>query len=275
MTENYDFFEVDHTIDTPENVAFDYALAGIGNRFVAAVIDTLIIFVVEVGGFLAMWLLSFGLSPLEDEIGWLPGLILAMMILLQFSILYGYYVIAEMHTNGQSPGKRYTKIRVVRVDGNPVGWYEVLIRNLVRLVDFLPGFYGLGLLTMFFNDQSRRLGDFAAGTIVIKDQGNSSLQAMRMTLATPNRTIDEESRSALLAKFPAANRLGDEDVLLIRDVLDRDQGGLVSDEILNRLIAGVVRKMRIADPRSGTNMMRMGKINWLRQVAEAYRYHQS
>ncbi|MEK7327557.1 MAG: RDD family protein, partial [Chloroflexota bacterium] len=99
-------------------------------------------------------------------IAWL----VAIFGLISFAFFWGYYILFEMLWNGQSPGKRWVGLRVIRTDGTPITLTESIIRNLVRLVDFLPAYYGVGVVTMFINEQSRRLGDLAAGTLVVHDR---------------------------------------------------------------------------------------------------------
>jgi hypothetical protein len=92
--------------------------------------------------------------------------------------LWGYYIFFELNWSGQSPGKRWVGLRVIRVDGTPISLSESLIRNLIRLIDFLPVSYGIGVVTMFITSQSRRLGDLAAGTIVVWEQERVTLDSL-------------------------------------------------------------------------------------------------
>jgi hypothetical protein len=96
--------------------------------------------------------------------------------LVAFALLWGYYIFFETLWNGQSPGKRWVGLRVIAHDGTPIGVSATLIRNLVRIVDFLPLYYGIGVVTMFIDRQSRRLGDFAAGTLVVYERGAITLE---------------------------------------------------------------------------------------------------
>jgi uncharacterized RDD family membrane protein YckC len=105
-------------------------------------------------------------GPGERWRGWLAAVVLAVVMIL---ISEGYFIFFELLMRGQTPGKRSMKIRVVRDDGTPVGGNEVLIRNLLRIVDFLPACYALGVLVMFPSPLAKRLGDIAAGTIVVKE----------------------------------------------------------------------------------------------------------
>lgn len=158
------------TVIAPERVELSYELAGIGSRFLANLIDTLLqvlAIALIVGIFLIL-----GLGGVLKNIfavryaHWM----VALMILAGFSILWGYYIYFEVMFNGQSPGKKLIRIRVLRDGGFPITVTEAMIRNLMRFVDFLPAYYALGVIVMFFNRQYKRLGDFAAGTIVVKER---------------------------------------------------------------------------------------------------------
>ena len=166
------------TISTPEQVAFHYELAGIGTRFVAALIDYLIIMTALLLLTCAMSFLRIGAIGAGGEAG--TYLVLAITVLIFFIIFWGYFVIFETLWSGQTPGKRLGRLRVIRRDGQPVHVGEVMIRNLVRIVDFLPGFYGIGLVVMFIDKEARRLGDMAAGTIVVREGDMTRLQDVRI-----------------------------------------------------------------------------------------------
>jgi uncharacterized RDD family membrane protein YckC len=174
------------SISTPENVAFGYDVAGIGSRFLAAVVDTLIILVLQV--VVNLTLLALVLSLFRDRldfdspaVGWL----IAAFGLIAFAFFWGYYIFFEMLWNGQSPGKRWAGLRVIRTDGTPITLAESIVRNLVRIVDFLPAYYGVGVVTMFVNGQSRRLGDLAAGTLVVRDRATVTLESLAARPAAP------------------------------------------------------------------------------------------
>ena len=159
-------------------------MAGIGSRFVAALWDHLIISVAQILLTIAMItiLTSVGISTsLSGSTDMGPVFfVLALLVIINFLILWGYFALFEIVWNGQTPGKRAGRIRVIRRDGQPVGAGEVIVRNLVRLVDFLPGFYGIGLITMFIDPQARRLGDMAASTIVVREGTQTHLRDVRV-----------------------------------------------------------------------------------------------
>jgi len=174
------------SISTPENVAFGYDVAGIGSRFLAAVVDTLIILVLQV--VVNLTLLALVLSLFRDRLdfdGPVVGWLIAAFGLIAFAFFWGYYIFFEMLWNGQSPGKRWAGLRVIRTDGTPITLAESIVRNLVRIVDFLPAYYGVGVVTMFVNGQSRRLGDLAAGTLVVRDRATVTLESLAARPAAP------------------------------------------------------------------------------------------
>ena len=158
-----------YTLETPENIQVQFELAGLGTRFCAMLVDTLLLAAViaVLLIFMAIMEISFW-SVRSAKLGrdWIGAAILAVAVALFFE---GYFILFEWLMRGQTPGKKALNIRVIRDDGTPVTIHEVLVRNVLRLVDFLPGLYGVGAIVMFADRLSRRLGDIAAGTIVIKE----------------------------------------------------------------------------------------------------------
>src|SRR5438477_5954896 len=152
----------DLIISTPERVSFQYEIAGIGSRFLAQIIDSLIILVVLI----AITILAGTLGGVFNS----GELALLVEIILGFILLAGYFLVSEAAWNGQTVGKRSARLRVVGDHGEPLTIAQAAIRNLVRIVDFLPFFYGIGMLTLFINGRGKRLGDFAAGTLVVRDK---------------------------------------------------------------------------------------------------------
>jgi len=170
------------TIDTPEQTALEYPIAGLGSRFLAILADTAIQIVI--GLFVVFLGLIIGLSAtIFGGIG--PQWIIAIVIFLIFLLNSGYFALFETLWNGQTPGKRYARIRVIKDDGRPIGPFEAIVRNAMRLVDVLPSAYGVGLVTIFLNERSKRLGDFVAGTVVVHER---TLEGVR---PYDGATIDE------------------------------------------------------------------------------------
>lgn len=161
-----------YVLETPENIEVEFELAGLGTRFCAMLIDTLWIALLMFLFFLIMLMLGV----LGTEVLGRPGshsmsewMMAVMWIIVAVVIFDGYFIVLELTMRGQTLGKKTMKIRVVRDDGTPVGVNEVLIRNLLRIVDFLPAFYAVGAIVMFPSPLCKRLGDIAAGTIVVKE----------------------------------------------------------------------------------------------------------
>jgi uncharacterized RDD family membrane protein YckC len=166
------------TVETPEQIGIDFELAGLGSRLLAALIDLLCMLLFL---FVAVAISVSGMGEPDSwkKIGenaashrpWTQGLSAAATILLLLSVFvvqWGYYIICEMTMGGASPGKRSLGLRVIRDNGLPIGFSQSMLRNLVRIVDFLPWGYGVGLVAVFASRRSQRLGDLAAGTLVVK-----------------------------------------------------------------------------------------------------------
>lgn len=154
-------------IETPEQTSLDFPLAGIGSRFLAMAADTAIQFVA--GGLLALVValatpgfLWFGNITAQ----WA----LALLFLALFLIYSGYFAFFEAIWNGQTPGKRFAQLRVMKDDGRPISAYDAIARNLMRAVDSLPALYGVGVISVMLSKNSKRLGDFVAGTVVVHEK---------------------------------------------------------------------------------------------------------
>jgi uncharacterized RDD family membrane protein YckC len=104
--------------------------------------------------------------------------LMAIAVLAIFCTYWGYFALFETLWKGQTPGKRQAGIRVLKVTGREITAFEAILRNVLRAVDWLPSFYAVGVVTMFLNDKQQRLGDLAAGTIVVHERAEESLQQM-------------------------------------------------------------------------------------------------
>jgi len=154
-------------IETPEQVHLEFVLAGIGSRFMAVLLDTLIQALLFLILFLAVGL-AFDFRPVSALKGY-SAWVAAFYILIFFCIYWGYYAAFEVLWKGQTPGKRWAGIRVIKDSGRPINAFEAIARNLMRIVDNFPGFGGVGVVTMLLNAKSRRLGDYVAGTLVVHE----------------------------------------------------------------------------------------------------------
>jgi uncharacterized RDD family membrane protein YckC len=149
-------FENRHRIETAEGVGVDLLVAGLGSRFVAGLID-IILLVLAVGA----------VSGVASVLGVFSG---PVLMLAGFSALFLYPVAGEVLWSGRTFGKKLTGLRVVTLDGGPVGFVTSAIRNILRLIDSLPGAYGVGIVCILVTRRSQRLGDLAAGTLVVRDR---------------------------------------------------------------------------------------------------------
>jgi len=158
-------------IITPTNIEVEYKLAGVGARLAAATLDLLIQFsiilaVVIVFISIESWLTNLGVSV--DG-----GVIAAILILLVFVINFGYFMVNELVTRGQSIGKRAFGLRVLRDNGQPIEFTQVLVRGILRsTIDIMY----VGVFTIFFSKRHKRLGDMAAGTIVVIEKLNEEYE---------------------------------------------------------------------------------------------------
>lgn len=179
-----------HEILTPENVKLEYELAGMGSRFAAIFIDimlqTALILAVSFG------MLMGGMDI--RNIGTQSSIIIALGIVLLFVIFFGYYVFFEMLMNGQSPGKKALKLRVIKQTGEPVGVFDSFLRNILRIADFLPCLNLAGALTIVFSQKYKRIGDFAANTIVVKVKINEQPVTLESLLKKANSSLEEEEQ---------------------------------------------------------------------------------
>ena len=162
-------------IETPERVPLAFALASIGNRFLAAAIDHFIQYLsIGIAAWIFLTAAGFGggeqggtLDQIATEA---PKWAIAIMIVVIFLLFTGYFILFEWLWDGQTPGKRLLKLRVIRDDGRPITLWEAIARNLLRIVDAFPGLYSVGLIVVFLSNRDQRLGDIFAGTVVIRER---------------------------------------------------------------------------------------------------------
>jgi uncharacterized membrane protein SpoIIM required for sporulation/uncharacterized RDD family membrane protein YckC len=196
-------------IETPEQTVLSYTLAGVGSRASAALIDLLIIVAFEVALTIVLTETSgvfFGRGSGLAKIS--SAWVMAVGGLIGFALMWGYYVFFEAIWDGQTPGKRWLNIRVVQDGGYSVSFGASAARNLVRLVDIQPvPFYGVGLISMTISKSGKRIGDIAAGTLVVHEQRALIAAAVRSAptvSTTPAITSSlTEDEFALLGRFVA------------------------------------------------------------------------
>ena len=178
----------DLVVTTPERVSFSYTTAGLGTRFVAQAVDLFLLAIVAAAGGVVLFQLATVL-PGSD----LP---LILLIFFAFSLLWGYFVALEAIWSGQTPGKRLLRLRVVGLRGEPITLSQAAVRNLLRPVDFLPVYYGVGIITIFASTRSQRLGDMAAGTVVVRERQAIGLRQLLALASDAER--QEQARWATM-----------------------------------------------------------------------------
>jgi uncharacterized RDD family membrane protein YckC len=155
-------FEDRLTIDTPEGVPLELTLAGVGSRFASALLDYILQFVILVALALVLGF-GAGFSPGSSSVSaafWVVGF---------FAVFWGYDVAFEVLNSGRTPGKAANGLRVVRESGAPVTFAPSAVRNVIRLIDLIPGTYLVGITSILVTKRNQRVGDLAAGTLVIRE----------------------------------------------------------------------------------------------------------
>ena len=155
------------TIDTPEQIALEFPLAGVGSRFLAIAFDSLL----QAAGFAVLGTVALLIRGVWGaQVSGVGVWGFAILLLLAFAIYSGYFAAFEAMWTGQTPGKRLVGLRVIDVSGRPLTVYAAIIRNLLRLVDQLPGGYAFGILSILLTRRQQRIGDLAAGTVVVHER---------------------------------------------------------------------------------------------------------
>lgn len=193
---------------TPEAVALDLDLAGLGSRMMAGLVDSAI-----QGVIVAAVVFGLGSTDLGSGLGGTWGVVATL--LLTFLVWYAYYPFFEMRWNGRSPGKTVMRMRVIKGDGQPIDLPASLIRNLIRIIDLLPSFYGVGALVMLVTRRSQRLGDLAAGTVVVREGPGTVPDTLEIQ---PSQSVVELSRAIDTAA------ISDRHYAVVRGFLERREG---------------------------------------------------
>ena len=204
--------ELQVDVEIPEQVAVSYTVAGLGSRAAAALVDAAIC----VALYGALYFLAFvairaggGTMPDPGDNRW----VLTLLVLGQFAIFWGYYVLWEGLRDGQTPGKRRFGLRVVRDGGFAVDFAASAARNLVRAVDMQPGlFYGVGIGSVLLSGSGKRLGDYVAGTIVVRERA----VGLRVVEAAAQAAPGAEAGAAALATL-----LSDDEFALLSHYVER------------------------------------------------------
>jgi uncharacterized RDD family membrane protein YckC len=204
-----------YTFQTPESVELDFTLAGIGSRAYALLIDYIVwglsfLLLLIFWGFIA----SFIRDTLKVFIGnnnTLDLWLFSLGLLMTFLIYVGYFVFFETLFQGQTPGKKRAKIRVIRDDGRPVRLPQATLRALLRPLD---DFLFIGFFLIVFSKQEKRLGDLVAGTLVIQEETPVKSDVLKIS-------EDAKPLAKELLQQADFSRLRPEDFAVIREFLYR------------------------------------------------------
>lgn len=199
-------------------------VAGIGSRFLALAVDTLIQALVVLVSMLVLFFLGISGALVGAGRNW----VLAIYGFGAFLLFYGYYAIYEILWNGQTPGKRYVGIRVIKESGRPLSSGEHIGRNLMRVIDQLPFFYAVGISVALFNSQHKRLGDLLVGAILVRETD------LIQPLIYQPREISTDALLSTSGLTPADLALI-ETFLARRDSLDGPVRRTTASKILNQL----------------------------------------
>lgn len=207
---------LDYTIETPENVILTYQLAGPAIRLAAYLIDL----IPRVGVLLLATIAMCG------GLAVLPGLSMGLLLLIMFLNEWGYFALLEWLFNGKTIGKHVLGLRVIHSQGHPITFWSALLRNFLRAADVLPFFYGGGFLVMSVSRKFQRLGDLAAGTIVIQERRVAlPREAVILEKIQPlpheeiNRHVPDERTLSLIDQF-----LGRRQYLARRQLITHERG---------------------------------------------------
>jgi len=245
-------------IETPEQVELRLPIAGIGSRFLAILTDSVI-------QGMALFLMFFAFVLILGSARKIPGAALpsdtaakwfvAAILLFYFLLYWGYFSLFEAFWNGQTPGKRLLKIRVIKDSGRQITLFEALARNLLRVVDALPSFYLIGVITMLCNREQKRLGDLVAGTIVVHERSDEqplmSHNSRTFTASLYPQPLETAREPAgVLVPADGVARLDAADLNVIDTFfgraldLDLDKRAEIADKIASRMSA----KMQVPLP---------------------------
>jgi uncharacterized RDD family membrane protein YckC len=247
------------SVRTPESIAFYYELAGLGSRFLAVALD----FIIQSLGALAILLLALWAAPgaqslaasLHIKSATFQAVVISIAVIMLFLLYSGYFIAFETLWNGQTPGKRLIGIRVVRDGGYPVAFMDSAIRNLIRVIESVFA-YIPSIVSCLASSQNKRLGDLAAGTIVVRDRafevvdpkqwmsGDADFAAEAQPLSGLDRVTDDEyalaqryvARSHMLEPY-AAQQTASRIAAALRSKLGSEAARYSDHELLVRIAA--------------------------------------
>jgi len=237
-------------IETPEQVDLRFPVAGIGSRFVALLVDHLIQIITFFVILLALSFLPGDKHPGKvAEFDTATKWFLAAVGFLIFCLIVGYFALFEAFWHGQTPGKHIMKLRVIKDSGRQITLFEALARNLLRFVDLMPSMYLAGVITMLCNRKNKRLGDLAAGTIVVHELPADD-RAADAFLSGENFFAKEQPGPETALPADAIARLDPSDLHVMETFFTRalDLDMQTRATMANRIAARMATKMKVPLP---------------------------
>lgn len=227
-------------VDTPEQITLELPLAGIGSRFLALAIDSLlqviaVVVLVIIGAVISA---SYSGTAAAADRFFSQTIGAFVLVLVPFCLYWGYFAFFEILWQGRTPGKRIVGIRVIHQSGRPMTAIECIGRNLIRGIDIIPGMYAVGLICMMCNQQNRRVGDFVAGTIVVHDKALDSVAP------------SWGEKPAVEPIQPELRKLSPDDLVLIETYLGRryEIDNVVRTLTAQRIVTHIADKAGIQKP---------------------------
>jgi uncharacterized RDD family membrane protein YckC len=247
-----------YAVETPEQVELHFPLAGLGSRFLALMIDILI----QIAANLVLGIvivIVFSIPATQRHVGSMSDTaakwFVACVIFVYFLLYWGYFSLFEAFRNGQTPGKRVMKIRVIKDSGRQITFFEALARNLLRVIDLLPGMFLVGAVSIMVTRQNKRLGDLVADTLVVHERvdeysGYASVPASR-SFSSGFGTVPEVPAPVLQGiAADAVARLSSDDLHVMDTYLARaiDLPLATRAVLASRILDGVCARMGVPVP---------------------------
>jgi uncharacterized RDD family membrane protein YckC len=265
------------SIETPELVAIRMPIAGIGSRFIALLLDYLIwiaglLFVVWIFAFFGPSLKAF--NKLSEQ--WA----VALYVFLLFLFNWGYFTLFEAFWNGRTPGKRIARIRVIQRSGRAIGLFESMARNFIRYIDMIPWMvpYAVGVIAIFATRDHQRLGDLAAGTLVVRDRieeaaaSSETTRTFTANLFAP-QTPTPEPHAAITLPDHGIARLSASDLQVLESFFARRLDmPLETRQALAQRIAGAIQAKSGLDLPAGASVETFLEVT-ARQLRDIARMH--
>jgi len=265
------------SIDTPELVAIHMPLAGIGSRFIALLVD-FVIWGIGIG--IVMSIFAYFLPSLTAFNRMSAQWATALYLFLIFLFNWGYFTLFEAFNNGRTPGKRIARIRVIQRSGRAIGLFESMARNFIRYIDMCPWVvpYAVGVIAIFVSRDHQRLGDLAAGTLVVRDrieEAPISTEATRTFTANifaPAIPTPEPHAGFSLPDHGVA-KLSPSDLQVLESFFSRRLDmPLATRELLAQRIAAAIQAKSGLEPPPGASIETFLEIT-ARQLRDVARMH--